>query len=133
MHSTVFFCRDLLSGMTALEIACLRGHTDTVKAILDFRPSFFPPWTTASQTTKSGCQHQLVGSPALHRASEGGHLECVRLLLEHTSNLSNLQTWVENVSLKKVVNFRLHKELGGDGSTALMKAASRSGHYDNFF
>ena len=112
--------RDPLSGMTALEVACLRGHRDTVKALLDFRPNFYPPWT-AFKTTKSECQQKLVGSPALHRASEEGHLECVQLLLEHTSNL-------ESVSLKKVVNFRLDRKLGGDGSTALMKAASRSGH-----
>ena len=90
---TSLFFRDPLSGMTALEVACLRGHRDTVKGLLDFRPNFFPPWT-AFKTTKSECQQKLVGSPA-----------CIELLRRVTLSvfsfsLSTLQTWKVSPSKK---------------------------------
>ncbi|KZV33972.1 hypothetical protein F511_04197 [Dorcoceras hygrometricum] len=78
-------------GVTALHMAALNGHVETVHLLLDLGASF------TDVTLEDGTTIDLIGSgsTALHYAACGGNLQCCQLLIARGASLTteNANGW----------------------------------------
>ncbi|KAM7268732.1 hypothetical protein ACFE04_010898 [Oxalis oulophora] len=78
-------------GITALHMASLNGHVETVQLLLDLRAS------VSEVTLEDGTTIDLIGagSTALHYAACGGNAQCCQLLIARGASLSaeNANGW----------------------------------------